>query len=84
MTDAIAATLDRLGRFGIKAMTDIEGNIILPDIIPDKDTGQPLTLPPDKMNLLLEDSCAVCLKHLDEDTVAGIIVAMFRTKYGRR
>jgi len=48
--------------FDIWAEMDDKGNIVLPDIMTEE--GKPITLPPDKMERLLNESCKVSVSFL--------------------
>ena len=73
-TDA-DTTIRRLARFGITAKTDDNGNIVLPDFMTDE--GKPITLPPDKMERLLNESCKVSVSFLKKGVFDSILKALY-------
>ncbi|MBQ7418078.1 MAG: hypothetical protein IJV18_08350 [Acidaminococcaceae bacterium] len=61
--------------FDIWAEMDDKGNIVLPDIMTEE--GKPITLPPDKMERLLNESCKVSVSFLKKGVFDSILKALY-------
>lgn len=61
--------------FDIWAEMDDKGNIVLPDIMTEE--GTPITLPPDKMERLLNESCKVSVSFLKKGVFDSILKALY-------
>lgn len=65
--------------FDIWAEMDDKGNIVLPDIMTEE--GKPITLPPDKMERLLNESCKVSVSFLKKGVFDSILKALYMMNY---
>ena len=65
--------------FDICVEMDDNGNIVLPDIMTEE--GKPITLPPDKMEHLLDKSCKVSVSFLKKGVFDNILKALYMMNY---